>query len=94
LHTLSVFNEQYRGLFGSDNENGADEQEKTTTPESVFTENFGWIYSAKQVSELESITLDAVYDLPVIQFLNDLSYLKQKRLLDEYQYKQSTKQSA
>jgi len=28
--------------------------------------------------------------LPVVQFLNDLSYLKSKKQLDEYQYKQST----
>jgi hypothetical protein len=36
------------------------------------------------------ITLDAVYDLPVVQFLNDLAYLKSKKQLDEYQYKQGT----
>ena len=39
------------------------------------------------------IPLDAVYNLPVIQFLNDLAYLKSKKDLDEYQYKQSTKAS-
>ena len=42
------------------------------------------------MSEFEAIPLDAVYDLPVVQFLNDLSYLKSKRQLDEHQYKQST----
>ena len=62
--------------------------------ESVFTENFGWIYSAKQVAEMEGIPLDAVYDLSVIQFLNDLAYLKQKRLVDEYQYQQSAKRGS
>jgi hypothetical protein len=30
------------------------------------------------VRELEYISLDAVWDLPVVQFLNDLVYLKEK----------------
>lgn len=43
------------------------------------------------MSEFEGISLEAVYDLPVVQFLNDLMYLKMKREVDEYQYQQSTK---
>ena len=43
------------------------------------------------MSEFEGIPLDHVYDLPVVQFLNDLMYLKNKREVDEYQYQQSTK---
>ena len=43
------------------------------------------------MSEFEAIPLDHVYDLPVVQFLNDLMYLKNKREVDEYQYQQSTK---
>lgn len=43
------------------------------------------MYNAKMVSEFEAISLDAVWDLPVVQFLNDLNYLKQKRLVDEEQ---------
>ena len=45
------------------------------------------------MSEFEGIPLDSVYDLPVFQFLNDLMYLKNKREVDEYQYKQSTERS-
>jgi hypothetical protein len=66
------------------------EQKKSSTIEENFSSRFGWIYNAKQVSEFEMITLDAVYDLPVVQFLNDLAYLKSKKQLDEYQYKQGT----
>jgi hypothetical protein len=94
LHTLSEFNEQYRGLFGFTHEDDETEQKEAKNAETIFTENFGWIYSAKQVAEMEGIPLDAVYDLSVIQFLNDLAYLKQKRLVDEYQYQQSTKRGA
>ena len=90
MHILSRFNEQYRGLFGLIDEDDQGEQKESKNPETIFIENFGWIYSAKQVADMERIPLDSVYDLPVVQFLNDLSYLKQKRLVDEYQYKQST----
>jgi hypothetical protein len=34
------------------------------------------------VSEFENISIDEVWDLPTIQFLNDLSYLKMKREVD------------
>lgn len=94
MHILSQFNEQYRGLFGFANEDDEAEQKETKNAETIFTENFGWIYSAKQVADMEGIPLDAVYDLSVIQFLNDLAYLKQKRLVDEYQYQQSAKRGS
>jgi hypothetical protein len=34
------------------------------------------------VSEFENISLEAVWNLPTIQFLNDLLYLKMKREMD------------
>ena len=46
------------------------------------------------MSEFEGIPLDSVYDLPVVQFLNDLMYLKNKRELDEHQYRESAKKGA
>ena len=43
------------------------------------------MFNAKMVSEFEAIPLNDVWDLPVVQFLNDLNYLKQKRLVDDEQ---------
>jgi len=51
------------------------------------------MYNAKMVSEFEAISLNDVWDLPVVQFLNDLNYLKQKRLVDEEQQKQLINES-
>jgi hypothetical protein len=51
-------------------------------------EKFGWIYQATIVAEHEKIKLDEVYELPIIQFLNDLSYLKAKNAYDNEQLKQ------
>ena len=76
-------------MFDQRDEFEEGEQKKSATIEENFANNWGWIYNAKEVAEFEGIPLDKVYDLPVIQFLNDLSYLKSKKQLDEYQYKQS-----
>jgi hypothetical protein len=35
------------------------------------------------VSEFEGISINDAWDLPVFQFLNDLSYLKMKREIDK-----------
>ena len=43
------------------------------------------------VSEFEAISINEAWDLPVYQFLNDLSYLKMKRELDNEQEKKMLK---
>jgi len=40
--------------------------------------HYGWIYQTKLVADFEGITLDQAFNLPVINFLNDLAYLKAK----------------
>ena len=46
------------------------------------------------VSEFENISLNEVWDLPVFQFLNDLSYLKMKREIDNEAEKKLLKKHA
>ena len=41
------------------------------------------------VSEFENISLSEVWDLPTLQFLNDLSYLKVKQEWDASKLQQS-----
>lgn len=94
MHALSQFNDQYKGLFGTADQELDDEPKTSKSVEDEFQDNFGWVYNASQVAEFERVTLDEVYDLPVVQFLNDLSYLKQKRQVDEHQHRQRTKESA
>lgn len=45
-------------------------------------QRFGWIFQATIIAEHEKIKLKEVYDLPTIQALNDLSYLKAKSAYD------------
>lgn len=41
-------------------------------------DQYGWTYQATLVAEHERITLDAAYELSLLQCLNDLAYLKSK----------------
>lgn len=70
LESFQKLVESYAGLFETDSE--VDTMEKPHP----FVEQYGWIYSATRVAEHERITLDSAFDLPVIQALNVLAYLK------------------
>jgi len=82
---FNEFNKGYKGLFGVQRitDDGREEEIK---PE-PFNKQYGWIFSATQVAEHERITLDAAFQLPVIQALNDLAYLKSKGKYLEKQIK-------
>ena len=77
----------YKGLFEIQPDIDIEEDVK---PEKLhpFIENYAWIFSAKEVANHEGITLDAAYDLPVIQAFNALSYLKSKQDYERKQAKQ------
>lgn len=51
-----------------------------------FLEQYGWIFSAKQVADYEGIKLNDAYDMNVINALNDLAYLKS---FNDYKEEQS-----
>jgi hypothetical protein len=50
---------------------------------------YGWIYQTELVAAFERITLEEAYELPTIQFLNDLSYLKSKSEYEADQLKKA-----
>jgi len=85
LSSFKKLNSSYEILFGAKDES----DEEVTIDE--FQKSFGWIYNAKLVSEFENISLDEVWDLPTLQFLNDLTYIKLKLDWDAKQLKKSTK---
>jgi hypothetical protein len=84
-NNFNDFNKGYKGLFGAVkiNDKGNEEPIK----EEPFIKQYGWIFSATQVAEHEKITLDAAFNLPIVQALNDLSYLKSKGKYLEKQIK-------
>jgi hypothetical protein len=52
-------------------------------------QQYGWIYQASLIADHEKIKLMDVYDLPTIQALNDLSYIKSKNAHDLEQQKKA-----
>ena len=74
--SFAAFVDSYKGLFEA--ETIEDEGEIIAKPEkpNPFIDQYGWIYSAKQVADHEGVTLDEAFDLPVVQAFNDLAYLK------------------
>jgi len=87
LQSIQTIDNQFKGLFdGSDD---STEHESLGSRESGerFMRLYGWIYQVDIVSEFEKISLSEVYDMPVIQFLNDLSYLKAKQHYEKQQIK-------
>jgi len=85
LQCLNIINKidgNYPILFGQSVEN---EGESDLGIEQTFMKYYGWIYSTAQIAEHERITLDQAFELPVVQYLNDLAYLKMKDKLEKAQ---------
>jgi len=72
-----------------DNEEGKEEGDSSTVAER-FHENFGWLSNAKMVADFEAVSLEQVWDFGVIQFLNDLLYIKLKNEYDADFIRKST----
>jgi hypothetical protein len=74
----------YPILFGERAER-EDDGEPDQSIERVFARYYGWIYSASVVADHERISLDAAFELPVLQFLNGLAYIKMKNKVEAKQ---------
>ena len=72
----------YKGLFEQD-KTELEEDAKVEKPHH-FIEQFGWIYSAKQVSQHEGISLDKAFELPILQAFNTLAYLKSEQAYQKH----------
>jgi hypothetical protein len=86
LSTFAKFNSQFETLYGS----GGGESGEGGGSIDRFHRDYGWIANAKMVSEFEGISLDQAWNLPTLQFLNDLTYIKLKIQYDELKVRQST----
>lgn len=86
MSSIQELDRKFKGLFDEGNtEESTDEASREVGGN--FMAKFGWIYQATIVAEHEKIKLDEVYQLPTIQFLNDLSYLKAKSAYENEQIK-------
>lgn len=86
--------ESYSGLFDKEeltpdaSQEEIDEYNKETELNiHPFIDQYSWQYSAKQIAEYERITVDQAYDLPIMQALNDLAYLKAENDYNKKRFK-------
>jgi hypothetical protein len=88
LSRISELDKGFQGLFGFGDDEQESDEVSSRSPVSNFMRDFGWIYQAALVAEFERIPMEQVYEIPTLQFLNDLSYLKAK---NEYEAEQLKK---
>jgi hypothetical protein len=84
LSCIREVDRNYPVLFGERVES-EDDGEPDQSIERVFARYYGWIYSATVVADHERITLDQAFELPVLQFLNGLAYIKMKNKVEAKQ---------
>lgn len=84
MDCINGIDRKYPVLFG-ERVDREQEAEGGETIDRVFQKYYGWIYSATIVADHERISLDSAFELPVMQFLNGLAYMKMKGKLEQKQ---------
>ena len=73
---------------------GTDEDSNTETDYvKEYYKRWGWIDYAVIVKEIKSITLDEVFELKIVEFLNLCCYHKDKNNLDKIQQEEYLKRN-
>lgn len=92
LQTYKRLIGNYRSLFGQTDIEGEEGYEGATQGDSeTFESRWGWIYNAELIKGFEGISLSEVWELPVIQALNGLAYLKDKSKNEKEQIEKMNK---
>ena len=78
MSRISELDKGFSGLFDSGNDGEGDNEVSGRGSISNFMRYYGWIYQTSLVAEFERITMEEAYEIPTLQFLNDLAYLKAK----------------
>ena len=88
MSSIQRLDKEFIGLFQEGIDQSGDEHNGGRDVSGNFMQRYGWIYQATIIAEHERIRLEEVYELPTIQALNDLSYIKSKNAFDKEQMKQ------
>lgn len=89
MSCIQRLDKEFIGLFQDGVNEGGDDGRGGRDAGQGFMQRYGWIYQATLIAEHERIKLDDVYNLPTIQALNDLAYLKSKASADREKIKQA-----
>ena len=88
MSSIHRLDKEFGGLFQGGDDKEGDEERGGRDTSGNFMRKYGWIYQATIIADHERIKLEEVYELPTIQALNDLSYIKSKQAHDNEQMKQ------
>ena len=88
LSSLQRLDKEFEGLFDSRDDDEESNQISSRSAVSNFMRFYGWLYQTELVANYEKIKLEEAYDLPTLQYLNNLAYLKAK---GEYEAEQLRK---
>ena len=92
FETYKRLNKSYRGLFGQTNIEGQTSDEGEVERDSqTFEQRWGWVYNAELIAKFERIALNEVWKLNIIQALNSLAYLKDKKANEQRQLEKMKK---
>lgn len=86
MSSIQQVDRQYPNLFNGGDDEG-DASQRSESIYAVFNKYFGWTYTAERVAEFERITLEQAYELPLVQFLNDMAYLKMRGKMEQQMMK-------
>jgi hypothetical protein len=89
LSKIKDLDDEFTGLFGESGESEDNDGDTIGSDIHPFQKQYGWIHQAVMVAQHNNITLAAAYELPTIQFLNDLAYIKSKSEFDAYLIKKA-----
>ena len=84
---MQRFNQGYSNLFGLDDledkrqdaEEGDEEPNQGGQTNDGFVDRWCWIYHIDQVAEVRRQSWDEIFSLNVVEFLNMLCYIRDKR---------------
>jgi hypothetical protein len=88
LSSIHRLDKEFGGLFQNGDDKEGDDTRGGRDTSGNFMRKYGWIYQVTIIAEHEKIRLEEAYELPTIQALNDLSYIKSKQAHDSEQMKQ------
>lgn len=78
LSSIQSLDKDFKGLFDLGDDEGETDEISSRGNLSNFMRHYGWFYQTELVAEYERVTLAEAYEIPALQYLNDLAYLKAK----------------
>lgn len=92
FETYKRLNKSYRGLFGQASFEREESDEGEVKGDSkTFAEKWGWVYNAELIARFERVKLDDAWNINIIQALNSLAYLKDKKANENEQIEKMRK---